>query len=312
MAAKQEGDGGKILVGTASWSDPGFVERWYPKGMPAGDRLSWYAEHFEMVEVNSSFYAVPDPRMVERWCRATPNEFIFDLKLHQLLSRHSTAAKLLPPALQRRAETDAKGRVILTGEIEEAMVGEILRGVAILRQAGKLGTLLLQLSPAFSPRKNELDELQSLFELLEDYRVAVELRNRNWVEGDRLAETLEFLEAHAVTLVAVDAPAQNHFTIMPSELNAVSNPDLAYLRLHGRDARAYTTGKTVAARFNYDYSDDEIAEVAERSKKLAKEAREVHVVFNNNALDYAPHAALRLRAALKQIAKVPPRQAELL
>src|SRR5215210_8689743 len=102
-----EASPGKILVGTASWSDPGFIERWYPKGMPAADRLSWYAEHFEMVEVNSTFYSVPDPRMVERWCRSTPDDFVFDVKLHQLLSRHSAAAKLLPPKLQQRAQTDA-------------------------------------------------------------------------------------------------------------------------------------------------------------------------------------------------------------
>ena len=101
----------KILVGTASWSDPGFVEHWYPKKMPAGDRLAWYAQHFEMVEVNSTFYAAPDAHMVERWCRITPERFTFDVKLHQLLSRHSTQVRLLPPALQRRAEVDGKGRV---------------------------------------------------------------------------------------------------------------------------------------------------------------------------------------------------------
>jgi uncharacterized protein YecE (DUF72 family) len=81
--------------------------------------------------------------------------------------------------------------------------------------------------------------------------------------------------------------------------------------LHGRDAHAYTTGKTVAARFNYDYSDEEIGEIAERSKKLAKQAPQAHIVFNNNTHDYAPHAALRLRAALKQIARGPARQVEL-
>ena len=119
------------------------MERWYPKGMPAGERLAWYAQHFEMVEVNSSFYAVPDPRMVERWCRSTPDDFVFNVKLHQLLSRHTTAAKLLPPALQRRAETDEKGKVVLTSEIEEAMTREILQSVALLRSAGKMGTLPL-------------------------------------------------------------------------------------------------------------------------------------------------------------------------
>ena len=94
--------------------------------MPAADRLGWYADQFEMVEVNSTFYAVPDPRMVERWCRSTPDEFVFDVKLHQLLSRHSTAAKLLPPKLQRRAEVDAKGKVKLTRELEEGMIAEFL------------------------------------------------------------------------------------------------------------------------------------------------------------------------------------------
>ncbi|MEP6820899.1 MAG: DUF72 domain-containing protein [Chthoniobacterales bacterium] len=301
-----------ILVGTASWSDPGFVERWYPKGMPAGERLAWYAQHFGMVEVNTTFYAVPDPRMVDRWCRSTPDDFVFNVKLHQLLSRHSTAVKLLPRKLQRVAETDAKGKVRLIPEIESRMLDEVRGVAALLREAGKLGTLLLQLSPSFSPRKHGLEELRLLFDSLADYRLAVEFRNRNWAEGEPLAEMLEFLSAHSAVLVSVDTPSQEHFTIMPPELDEVTDPRIGYLRLHGRDAKAYTTGKTVAARFNYNYSDAEIAEVAQRSRKLAERAQLVNVVFNNNALDYAPHAALRLRDALKQIAHAPARQAELL
>jgi uncharacterized protein YecE (DUF72 family) len=156
-----------------------------------------------------------------------------------------------------------------------------------------------------------LGELDDLLGALAGYRLAVELRNRNWVEGDRLESTVEFFRKHSASLVSVDAPAEPHFTIMPAELNAITNPKLAYLRLHGRDARAYTTGKTVAARFNYDYSDEEISEVAARSRDLAKEAREVHVVFNNNALDYAPHAASRMRKALGQMIPPTPRQTEL-
>ena len=150
-----------------------------------------------------------------------------------------------------------------------------------------------------------------LLEILEGEQVAIEFRNRNWAEGEQLAEVRAFLSAHSATLVSVDTPAEKHFTIMPSGLDEITNPAIAYLRLHGRDAKAYTTGKTVAARFNYDYSDAEIAEVAQRSRKLAKQAERVHVVFNNNALDYAPHAALRLRKALGQITEMPARQAEL-
>ncbi len=302
----------RILVGTASWSDPGFVEHWYPKKMPAGERLAWYAEQFDMVEVNSTFYAVPDPRMVERWCRSTPDDFVFNIKLHQLLSRHSTAAKLLPPSLQKSAEIDAKGKVKLTPEIEQAMIEEVLGPVKMLHALQKLGVLLLQLSPAFSPKAHQLSELEPLLARLHGYQVAIELRNRNWASGERLGETLAFLREHSATFVSVDAPATEHFTIMPHDLNEITTPNLAYLRLHGRDAKAYTTGKTVAARFHYDYSDEEIEEVAQRSEKLADKAKEVHVVFNNNAQDFAPHAALRMRAALGQIArKSKPRQAEL-
>jgi len=167
------------------------------------------------------------------------------------------------------------------------------------------------LSPGFSPRKHQLAELEDLLGALSDYRVAVELRNRNWVEGEDLEATLEFFRKHSASLVSVDAPAEKHFTIMPPEMNAITNPDLAYLRLHGRDAHAYTTGKTVAARFNYDYTDEEINEVVERAKNLGDEAKEVHVIFNNNALDYAPHAALRMRKALGQMIPPTSRQSEL-
>src|SRR5213592_4012815 len=178
-------DQGKILVGTASWSDPGFVHHWYPKRMRANERLGWYAQHFEMVEVNSTFYSVPDLRMVERWCAATPDGFIFDVKLHQLFSFHSTPAKLLPPDLQRRAETDGKGKVKLKPDLGEALLKFFLPSMSILRNAGKLGVLLLQLSPAFSPRKHQLSELELLIGMLSEHDVAIEFRNRNWAIGDQ-------------------------------------------------------------------------------------------------------------------------------
>jgi uncharacterized protein YecE (DUF72 family) len=301
----------RVLVGTASWSDPGFVERWYPPKLPTADRLPWYAEHFEMVEVNSTFYAVPEPRLVARWARATPDDFVFDVKLHRLLSRHSAPLKSLPPALQRTAEADAKGKVRLTGKIERALLERMIAAVEPLRAAGKFGAFLLQLSPAFSPRKHELKELEDLLGQLQPLGTVVELRNRNWTTPENLEPTLAFFRRHGTTLSLVDAPEREHFTIMPSELDEVTNPALAYLRLHGRNADAYLRGKTVAERFYYDYSKEEIAEVAERTKKLAGEAEKVHVVFNNNALDFAPHAALRLRAALGQIVKGRARQADL-
>jgi uncharacterized protein YecE (DUF72 family) len=302
---------GKILVGTASWSDPGFVERWYPKKLPVGERLAWYAQHFDLVEVNSTFYSVPEPRMVKRWCAATPDGFTFDVKLHQLFSFHSTPAKLLPPDLQHEVETDAKGKVEPTRDTQEALLGLFLRATEIFRNAGKMGVLLLQLSPAFSPRKHELNELDPLIKMLNGYELAIEFRNRNWATGDQLQSTINFVRKHKGIFVNVDAPESDHFTVMRSDVDEVTNSNVAYLRLHGRNAKAYITGKTVAARFDYDYNEKEIAEVADRSTKLAKEARDVHVIFNNNNLDYAPRAAIRLRKALGQIVNPPAETLEL-
>src|SRR5205809_196980 len=279
--------------------------------MPVSERLGWYAQHFELVEVNSTFYSVPEPRMVERWCAATPDDFTFDVKLHQLFSFHSTPVKLLPPDLQNGAETDAKGNVKATSDMQEALLETFLRGMAIFRSSGKLGVLLLQLSPAFSPRKHRLSELEHLIDMLGDYRLAIEFRNRNWAIGEQLKPTIDFLKEHNAIFVNVDGTMAEHFTIMPSDLDEITNPSTAYLRLHGRNARGYLSGKTVAARFDYDYSDTEIAEVAERSKKLVRKTRELHVMFNNNNLDYAPRAAARLRVALGQLFSAPPQTLEL-
>ena len=105
-----------------------------------------------------------------------------------------------------------------------------------------------------------------------------------------------------MTLASIDGPSTEnarHFTIMP-KVDVVTAPKMAYLRLHGRDAHAYLTGKTVAERFHYDYSDAELDEVADRAQALARQAEAVHVVFNNNSRDFAPRAAERLRRKLGQ------------
>ena len=249
--------------------------------------------------------------MVQRWCAATPDDFTFDVKLHQLFSFHSTPAKLLPPDLQSHVKTDAKGKVKPTHEAQEALLKIFLRATAVFRSAGKMGVLLLQLSPAFSPRKHELSELKPLIEMLNGYELAIEFRNRNWAIGDQLQSTIDFVRKHGAIFVNVDAPASDHFTVMRSDVDEVTNSNVAYLRLHGRNARAYITGKSVAARFDYDYNEKEIAEVAERSRRLARKARALHVIFNNNNLDYAPRAALHLRKALGQIVNVPAETLEL-
>src|SRR4051812_32551999 len=168
---------GRIVIGTSSWSDPGFVEEWYPPGLPARDRLPYYAERFEAVEVNSTFYAVPEERTVERWAAVTPAGFTFDVKLHRLLSRHAAGLDSLPPDLRDGADVSERGRVRVTPELEAALADRILATTRPLAGAGKLSTLLLQLSPAFRPGDHELDELAPLLVRLAPDPVAVEFRH---------------------------------------------------------------------------------------------------------------------------------------
>src|SRR5438093_6755747 len=125
-------------IGTASWTDPGFIADWYPKELPASQRLRWYGEHFNLVEVNATFYALPAARTVERWCAETPEDFIFDVKLPKLLSRHAMELKFLPPDLRARVPA-RKGVVELTPESERLVAQRLLREIQPLRDAGKLG-----------------------------------------------------------------------------------------------------------------------------------------------------------------------------
>lgn len=332
---------GRIVVGTSSWADPGFVKEWYPPGMPAGQRLPWYAERFEAVELNASFYAVPERDTVRRWVEVTPEGFTFDVKLHRLLSRHSAGLDSLPADLRDRARTTSRGRVILDRDLELALIERLLDAIEPLESAGRLGALLLQCTPAFKPPKGEhrepsdtddpgaggsasapsegpaggasasaLAELEPLVEAVAPRRLALELRHRAWVSDERAGETLAWCSEHGVAFVCVDAPPDDNPSIMPP-IDAVTRDDLAYMRIHGRNTQGYLHGKSVAERFGWVYDDGELKQIAGRAATLAEQAAEVHVLFNNNRDDDAPSAARRFRALLGQDPGPPPDDGQL-
>lgn len=290
---------GRIIIGTSSWADPGFVADWYPPDLAARDRLAWYAERFEAVEVNSTFYAVPQTSTVERWAEVTPPGFTFDVKLHRLLSRHSAPVDSLPPDLRDEVDVGPRGRVKLERGIELHLADTIIEAIEPLERAGKLGVLLLQLSPAFAPGEHELQELDPLLERLSPRPVAIELRHKAWVTPERLEQTLEALEEREAAFVCVDAPEGKHVTMMPG-VDAVTRDGLAYFRLHGRNADGYVSGKTVAERFGWIYSDEELHELAGRIRGLAAQGADTRVMFNNNRSSDAPSSARRMREIVGQ------------
>jgi uncharacterized protein YecE (DUF72 family) len=287
----------RVLVGTSSWADPGFVRDWYPEGLAAKDRLPFYAERFEAVEVNATQYQLPETETVRRWAAITPDDFTFDIKLHRLLSRHAAQERELPPDMRSQVEVTGRGRVLLTPEVEHEAIKRTIAFTEPLRKAGKMGAFLLQLTPAFSPGKSDLDELEPILSNLSP--IAVEFRHRGWVEGEQAEATLSLLSEHGAAFVCVDAPRAEQFSIMPP-VDAVTTESLAYIRMHGRNAEGYMSGKSVAERFGWVYEDKELEEIASRVERLGEEAAEVHVMFNNNRDDDAPTAARRFRALLGQ------------
>lgn len=280
---------GKILVGTASWADPDFIRDWYPKGMGKHELLPWYATHFNLVEVNSTFYTIPETKTVAHWVEQTPDGFVFDIKAHKALSRHSATFAELPPDLRRLAEADGE-KARLTPELELALLDRLQESIAPLVAADRLGAVLLQLSPSISPKFHNIDELAAIIEALGPYGLAVELRNRNWMTSEKAPEVTRYFEKQGVTLVTVDAPDSEHFMVMPKS-DIVTNPALAYMRLHGRDEKVFTKGKTVSKRFNYEYSPAEIQQTVDTVRRLAEHADDVHIIYNNNHSNLAPKAA---------------------
>jgi uncharacterized protein YecE (DUF72 family) len=264
---------GKIEFACGSWSDEEYIGVLYPKGLPAADRLKHYATHFNSVEVNSSYYKTPRREAVDGWVRQTPPGFTFNIKLHRALS-------------QSPAKVVAEGRLLKY----------LMEGIQPLIEAQKLGALLLTLAPYFTPEKHELEELDALVEQVRPHLLAVELRHSDWVSDENREKTLAYFRARQATFVCVDMPRIKNATLMPP-FDAVTNPRLAYLRLHGRN-KNYLKAKSAAERHTFEYGGRDLEEVVARIKALAEQADMVRVIANNHAQDFAPKTALALKALL--------------
>jgi uncharacterized protein YecE (DUF72 family) len=285
---------GRIVVGTSGWST--FSEGWYPAKLPPVRRLSYYGQRFEGVEVDSTFYALPARRTVAGWAEITPREFTFDVKLHRLLSRHATPLSSLPRELRERAKLNERGRVMLDASLQRELCRLTLAAFEPLRDAGKLSSFLLALTPAFRPEDHRLRELEQVVEALAPVPTAIELRHRGWLRDQE--QTLGWFRAAGVAFVCVDAPRVKVPNVLPP-VDAVTRHDLGYLRAHGRNAEGYMRGGSAAERFAWRYSDAELREIARRAQALARDAERVRLMFGNGAS--APAAAQRARELLGQL-----------
>ena len=273
---------GRVRIGTCSFADEALTKWWYPKGLPARERLPYYAERFDTVEIDSTYYRLPDEAMTGSWAERTPDGFVIHVKAFGVMTRHPVKLEQLPPDLRDGAPVDERGRIDRPPrEFRAEIFRRFLEGVAPLRREGKLGGILMQF-PSYVVRKPaSLDYLAWAREQLGDEEMLVEFRHASWLDEEGRAETLRFLEEHEMSHVVVDAPRTEGKNV-PLTVLALTTPTL-YVRMHGRNAETWNVrGGSAAERFDYLYSDEELAEWVPQLKELSEQAQEAYVLFNNN------------------------------
>jgi uncharacterized protein YecE (DUF72 family) len=291
---------GQIQVGTASWTDKTLIASgWYPSDANTAEkRLRYYATQFPLVEVDSTYYALPAERTTAVWAERTPHGFTFNIKAFSLLTQHPTPVRSLPADLREAAAGAAcKSRVYIK-DVDPEVTGQawdrFLAALEPLRQAGKLGTILFQFPPWFPISRSRKDYIVACAERAAPDRVSVEFRNRTWMSPDNQKETLDFLSGHGLPYVSVDMP-QGYPSSIPPVLAATS--DLAVVRMHGHSDK--WDSKDIYQRFGYRYSERELREWAPKIRDLAASAERTHVLFNNCYRNYAQVNARQLADQLR-------------
>jgi uncharacterized protein YecE (DUF72 family) len=301
---------GLVRVGTASWTDTTMTAAgvFYPNAADtAEERLAYYASRFPVVEVDATYYALPQPRTSELWVERTPPDFTFDVKAHALLTGQGTETRRLPKAIREALpdELAAKSRIYLK-DLPDELATEVWRtfadGVEPLRDHHQLGAIFLQYPKWFFTSSQNRDAIREAKGRLGELGlpVAVEFRNASWLNEKNVERTLRFLEDEHIPLVMVDAPQGTKSSVPP--IVAVPSPDLAVVRFHGRrDATWEQSGVTPVERFRYLYDRGELEDWVPRIREAAKQARDTHVLMNNCYGNYGATNALEVAALLRDL-----------
>ncbi|RFU44930.1 DUF72 domain-containing protein [Paraburkholderia sp. DHOC27] len=304
-----------IQCGTAGWADKSLIacKRFYPRGCSSAEaRLRFYASQLPLVEVDSAYYAMPSASNAQLWAERTPADFTFNFKAFRLFTGHQTSPDVLPPdmAMALGAASGASGapgastrkKNLYYRDLPLDMRDELWRryyeALEPLRQVGKLGAVLFQFAPWITSAPDDLAHVDECAARMAGYTMAAEFRNQSWLDERHAASTLAFLRERNLVHVIVDAPPD--VTNRVHTVWDVTNPQLAMVRLHGRNTRSWNpgAGATAADRFNYDYNDAELEELAASIRTIASRAARTHVIFNNCFEDQGQRNALTMTRLL--------------
>jgi len=278
---------GEVLVGTCSWTDPTLIRsgRFYPASAKSAEsRLQFYASQFRLVEVDSTYYAMPSEATAKLWVERTGADFTFDIKTFRLFTMHPTPLISLPKDIREALlkNTVEKKNIYqkdLPPEVVNELWGRFERALLPLDSAGKLGVVLFQFPPWYYPGNEQRDYILSCREKLPQYQIAVEFRHNSWVNENNKERTLSFLRDNNLPFVCVDEP-QGFKSSVPPMAEATSG--ICLVRFHGRKRENWEKqGIGPAERFNYLYSEEELREWAAKIRELAGKTKQCHVLFNN-------------------------------
>jgi len=258
-----------VRVGPSGWSYPDWAGRFYPVSKPRGfDELEYLARYFDCVEVNSSFYRPPSPRSSASWLRRTPPSFEFTFKLFQRFTHE-----------RQRPWTREE-------------VDEYKRGLEPVREAGRLGAVLVQFPWSFRAEADAYRHLEAVKRDFGDLPLVVEVRHVSWMGEEALAAVRD----GGFGLADIDQPASRS-AIPPMSL--VTGP-VGYVRLHGRNREAwFAKDADRDARYNYLYREDELEEWIARIHDIARASERTYVFTNNHYRGQAPANALQILSALR-------------
>jgi uncharacterized protein YecE (DUF72 family) len=297
--------GTRILTGVASWTDPSMTAPgvFYPEGMNKPEaRLRYYAAHFPLVEVDSTYYAIPSRNTAELWNNRTPDGFTFDVKAHALMTGQPSEVNRLPKDLRTAlpADLQKKSRVYaseLPDEIRDAVWAAFLDALTPLRESGKIGAILLQYPRWVGPSRANAALIEDARKRLEAWRTAVEFRNKAWFDDRTRARTLDLLRRNGLAYVSVDSPPGFASSVPP--IAEATSSSLAIVRFHGRNTDTWEAKvQQVSQRFRYLYDETQLREWLPLIGAISDQTQEVHLVFNNCYGNYATTNALEMSGLL--------------
>jgi uncharacterized protein YecE (DUF72 family) len=304
------GDGHEVRTGTASWTDPTMTVPgvFYPPGVSsAEDRLRHYASRFSLVEVDATYYALPQEAMSQRWVERTPDGFVFDIKAHALMTGQPSETRRLPKPIREALPESLREKARLyprdlPPELADEIWAGFRGGIEPLVAARKLGAVFLQFPRWVFPSNEARDHILQARERLGGLPVAVEFRHGSWFNEKNAERTVRFLTDNVIPYVIVDEPQGFKSSVPP--VVAVTSPDLAVFRFHGRRADTWEKRDvSPAERFRYLYDEDELADWAPAIADVAGKTAETHVLMNNCFSNYGTTNALEIARLLRELEK---------